>query len=413
MKILQFFIRVITGLIFIFSGTVKAIDPMGSGYKFHDYFQAFHLDFLQFAALPLGIILCLAEFITGFAVLTGYRYKAGTWGVLLLMLIFTPLTLVLALTNPVSDCGCFGDAIHLTNWQTFGKNIILLAFALFLFTGRKNHISSLKASSEWLITASAAVLFLIFICLNLRYLPVVDFLPYKTGTYIPDKMTIPENMPADEYETTFIYEKDGERKEFTIENYPADDSTWVFIDQVSVLVKKGYSPPIHDFSIVTLENEDITGSILSDNGYTLLAVMRKLEKSPEKRLEAAFRLGRECQANGVRFHIVTASGTDIIRKYANGLSFCTADETTLKSVVRADPGFILLKGGNIVGKWSWANVPDSRWFSGEISAKQAGRLNNMKSLFTVLTMALTLTLVTLLISSALSRGTKGDNDSTL
>ena len=137
MKILRSVSRILIGLVFIFSGIVKAIDPLGSAYKFHDYFQAFNIGFLNMLSLPLAILLCTAEFIAGFSVLTGLRQKTGIWVVMILMVIFTPLTFILALTNPVSDCGCFGDAIHLTNWQTFGKNIILIALAIVLYTGRK------------------------------------------------------------------------------------------------------------------------------------------------------------------------------------------------------------------------------------------------------------------------------------
>ncbi len=133
MKIIRLLSRTITGLVFIFSGTVKAIDPWGSAYKFQDYFQAFHLNFLKSLGLPLAILLCTAEFLAGLSVLSGIRQKTGIITVMILMLIFTPLTFILALTNPVSDCGCFGDAIHLTNWQTFGKNIILLAAAFVLY----------------------------------------------------------------------------------------------------------------------------------------------------------------------------------------------------------------------------------------------------------------------------------------
>ena len=125
MKIIRTLSRVIVGLTFIFSGVVKAIDPLGSAYKFHDYFLAFHIGSLNFLSLPLAIVLCTAEFISGISVLTGLRQKTGIVGVLVLLLIFTPITFLLALTNPVSDCGCFGDAVHLTNWQTFGKNIVL------------------------------------------------------------------------------------------------------------------------------------------------------------------------------------------------------------------------------------------------------------------------------------------------
>ena len=145
MKIIRIISRIIVGLVFMFSGAVKAVDPLGSAYKFSDYFQAFHLEFLQPFALILAIILFTAEFIAGFSVLSGYRQKTGIWGVLILMCIFTPLTLVLAVTNPVSDCGCFGDAIQLTNWQTFGKNIILMFFVLILFAGR-NQVNEPKYS---------------------------------------------------------------------------------------------------------------------------------------------------------------------------------------------------------------------------------------------------------------------------
>ena len=174
MNVLRFISRLLTGAVFIFSGTVKAMDPLGSAYKFQDYFQAFNLGFLQPLALPLAILLAAAEFIAGFSVLTGYRFSAGRWAVLILMLIFTPLTLVLALTNPVSDCGCFGDAIHLTNWQTFGKNVVILCLVLILFTDRKQLRVLRTALREWTWLVTVSVLFVVFSLLNLRFLPLID-----------------------------------------------------------------------------------------------------------------------------------------------------------------------------------------------------------------------------------------------
>ena len=159
MKILRIVSRIIIGLVFIFSGIVKAIDPLGSAYKFHDYFQAFNIGFLNWLSLPLAILLCTAEFIAGFSVLTGIRQKTGIWVVLILMVIFTPLTFILALTNPVSDCGCFGDAIHLTNWQTFGKNIILIALAIILYAGRKQVKQFFSTFTEWIIISGAIIAF--------------------------------------------------------------------------------------------------------------------------------------------------------------------------------------------------------------------------------------------------------------
>jgi len=362
MKLLRSASRIVIGLVFMFSGIVKAIDPLGSAYKFHDYFQAFHIGFLNSLSLPLGILLCTAEFISGFSVLTGLRYKTGIWGVMILMVIFTPVTFILALTNPVSDCGCFGDAIHLTNWQTFWKNIVIITLSIILFINRNQVKSVLSIINEWVIISCTIVIFVFFSLYNLRYLPVIDFLPYKTGVKITDKMVIPEGVPADQYRTTFTYEKDGVKKEFTLDNYPANDTAWKFIDQKSVLVKKGYVPPIHDFVISNMEGEDLTANILSDQGYSLLMISKKLTEAGKKHLEKGFEFGRFCFDKGIDFYVVTASGTDEVRSYNNGLVFCTADETTLKTMLRANPGYILIQNGTIIGKWSWANIPDKEWF---------------------------------------------------
>jgi uncharacterized membrane protein YphA (DoxX/SURF4 family) len=183
MKILRLISRIIIGLVFIFSGIVKAIDPLGSAYKFHDYFLAFNIGFLKQLSLPLAILLFTAEFISGFSVLTGIKQKTGILGVIILMAIFTPLTFILALTNPVSDCGCFGDAVHLTNWQTFGKNIILVAMAIVLYINRKQVKPIFTDLTGWITISGVILLFVLFALFNLRYLPVVDFLPYNRNKY--------------------------------------------------------------------------------------------------------------------------------------------------------------------------------------------------------------------------------------
>ena len=362
MRILLFIARIIVGITFIFSGVVKAIDPLGSAYKFHDYFQAFDLGFLNSLSLPLGILLCTAEFLAGFAVLTGFRQKTGIWIVVLLMAVFTPLTFVLALTNPVSDCGCFGDAVHLTNWQTFWKNVVIVAFTIVLFVNRKQIKNKFKSLNEWIIVAAVMCLFILFSLYNLKYLPIVDFLPYKTGIRIADKMLMPEGVDGDEYHTTFIYEKDGVKKEFELNNYPAEDTSWKFIDQKSVLVKKGYQPPIHDFAITSVIGDELTQKILTDKGFSVLMVTKKMSEAREDHLSDGFEFGRFCMANGISFYVLTSSGTDEVKSYDNGLLFCSADETTLKTMVRANPGYLLLKDGIIVDKWSWANLPGREWF---------------------------------------------------
>jgi len=358
MKTVRLTARIITGAVFVFSGTVKAIDPLGSTYKFSDYFTAFGLDFLQPLSLPLAILLCLAEFIAGFALLTGTKYKEGLIGITVLMSFFTPLTLVLALTNPVSDCGCFGDAVKLTNWQTFWKNVVLMTFILILLPDKNKPAEYLKSLQGWLVILSVSIIFIGFCGYNLKYLPVIDFLPYKTGNNIKELMEIPEGAPAPVYKTTFIYEKDGVQKEFSIDNFPADDTTWKFIDQKSVLVKKGYEPPIHGFSIVTIDNIDITDKVLNSSNFTLLMISPKLEKAKPERLEKGFQTGRKCLDNNIDFYILTASSSDKIKEYNNGLQFCLMDEITLKTMVRSNPGYIMLRDGTITGKWSWANLPE-------------------------------------------------------
>lgn len=366
MKYIRIVSRIIIGLVFIFSGVVKAIDPLGSAYKFHDYFHAFNLGFLDSISLTLAIILCTAEFISGFSVLTGIRQKTGILGIFILLIIFTPVTFILALTNPVSDCGCFGDAVHLSNWQTFGKNVILSALLIIIYSGKNQIKSIFGKTTEWITIFIVVILFVVFSLTNLRYLPMIDFLPYQKGVKIADKMIVPEGAPSDEYQTTFIYEKEGIQKEFDLKNYPANDSTWKFVDQKSVLIKKGYEPPIHDFIITSLSGEDLTQRILSYKGYSLLMIAKKLSEAGQKSLSEGFKLGNYSVENGIAFYVLTSSGTEEVKSFDNGLSFCLVDETTLKTIVRANPGYVLLRDGTIVEKWSWANVPDEEWFRREI-----------------------------------------------
>jgi hypothetical protein len=358
MKILRYISRIIVGTLFVFSGTVKAIDPLGSVYKFQDYFQAFHLGFLKDMSLLFAILLCTLEFIAGFSVLFNIRQKTGIWMVMIFLALFTPLTFVLAVANPVSDCGCFGDAIHLTNWQTFFKNLIFLIPAVFLFVTRKEIIPHIGITREWTTISTISIIFIAFIFYNLRYLPLIDFLPYKTGTYIPDKMVIPEGANVDKYTTTLIYEKDGIKKEFELSNYPAGDTSWKFVEQKSVLVSKGYQPPIHDLSFTAPSGENITQDILSEKGYTLLLISKKLEQCDPEILNTGFELGRICLENMAGFYAVTSSGLNEVKNYDDEFRFCFADETTLKTMVRSNPGYLLLKEGTIMGKWSWVNVPD-------------------------------------------------------
>lgn len=211
-------------------------------------------------------------------------------------------------------------------------------------------------------------------------------------------MMIPEDAPADEYLSTFIYEKDGVQKEFTLENYPADDTTWVFVDQISVLVKKGYIPPIHDFAITTTQGDDITDWILTNPGYTMIMISTKLNEAAQEHLEKGFELGEWCNEKGMSFYVVTASGSDVVMNYQNSLIFCTADEITLKTIIRSNPGYMLLRDGNIMGKWSWATLPPKENFVNDMTDAELQKMTRKPPVLVVYSLALAALVLFLLVS---------------
>jgi uncharacterized membrane protein YphA (DoxX/SURF4 family) len=349
--------RYISGLVFIFSGLVKGIDPMGSMYKFIDYFTAFNLDALEPLAYVLGIILCTSEVVIGFAILTGIRMRLAAWGLLIFMLGFTPLTFYLAIADPVADCGCFGDAIHLTNWGTFFKNIIISVFVIIVFINRKKYKALSSAGLEWIPIVAFAAAFILFTRYNHRHLPVVDFRPYKMGANIPENMIIPEGAPADEYETKLIYEKDGKQKDYTLENYPSDDTTWTFVDSKTRLIKEGYKPLIYDFSLVTPEGLDLTDLIMSDTAFSFLMISIEFSEADFNLIEKGIEAGLECQDNGIGFYILTSSYPEIAESYSQDLNIFFVDETTMKTIIRSNPGFMVLKDGTITKKWAGRDLP--------------------------------------------------------
>jgi len=362
MTFFRYLCRYIVGFVFIYSGFVKGIDPLGSTYKFTEYFTVAHVEFLSSFSLVFSILLSTAEFTIGMALVLGLRMRATAWAVLAFMSFFTALTLVLAFFNPVSDCGCFGDAIKLTNWQTFEKNIVLMVFVLVIFILRKKYKNKYKVIGEWVTLGIIAFGFLMVVRYSYYHLPVIDFLPYKTGTDIRASMAIPDGKPKDEYKTTLYYKKDGVVKEFSMDNYPWKDTTWKWVDTKTVLVKEGYKPPIHDFRIIDPEGEDITDHILSDNGYSFLLIAYDLKKTNQGALERIAPLTASCAKGKCSFYAITASPQSEIQKFQEkagmNFRFCHADETTLKTMIRSNPGLMLVKEGTILGKWAYRDWPD-------------------------------------------------------
>ncbi|MBN2349831.1 MAG: DoxX family membrane protein [Bacteroidales bacterium] len=371
MKIVRIISRLVVGLVFIFSGFVKAVDPLGSAYKFMDYFEAFRLSFFDHLSLPLAIILSTLELLIGINLLLGIRMKITSWLLLIFMSYFTLLTFILAIYNPVSDCGCFGDAIILTNWQTFWKNIILFVPVLIIFISRRKYIPFYPDITEWIL-AAALIIFGISISLySYRHLPLLDFRPYKTGASIPEGMEIPEGMPIDEYETTLIYEKNGVQEEFTMENYPWKDSTWTWVETRQTLVKKGYEPPIHDFTLTTIEGEDYTENLLYDSDYSLLMVAYDLSKTNIEAIKKANEIALSCAERNCTFYCITSSTNEEIENLRNTLpvefSIYTGDEITLKTIIRSNPGLLLIRNGIILGKWGFRDFPPPDEFTKDFS----------------------------------------------
>ena len=367
MKTIAIIARIVVGLVFIFSGFVKGVDPWGSTYKIIDYFTAFGLSFLNPTAFILGVLRDAAEFIIGVALLLGLRMKVTSWAVLAFMSFFTILTFILALTNPVSDCGCFGDAIVLTNWQTFYKNVALLFLTLIVFFYRKKYVPAYSPAVEWGWVVGMTVVIVGLSVYCYRHLPILDFRPYYIGADIPHGMTVPDGKPSDKFKTLLYYEKDGVVKEFDDTNYPWDDTTWIWKDSKTILVEKGYQPPIHDFGIMTRDGIDITDEVLADEGYTFLFIAYRLEKSNKDALASANDIAEFCEEKGYRFYCLTASPDDDIEQLTSELGlkydFCFTDEITLKTIIRANPGLVLLKEGVILNKWHYNDVPQTTEFS--------------------------------------------------
>lgn len=362
MKHLRTFSRVIVGLVFIFSGFVKGIDPLGSAYKFHDYFLAFGMPFMDTISLGLSVFLSTAEFIIGISLLMGTRMRLTAWLVLIFMTFFTILTFIIALTNPVTDCGCFGDALIITNWQTFIKNLILMSFVLFIFVQRNKFQQFYPAYAEWASLLVAIAGFLILIYHSYQHLPPIDFRPYQVGANIPEKMKIPEGAPVDEYETLLYYEKDGDVQEFTMDNYPWDDSTWTWVETKSVLMKKGYEPPIHNFTIVSADGFDITEEVLSAQQPVFLLISHNLKEANIENLEKANAIASYCKSGNCLFYGLTASPGEVIEGVNDQVpldfDFYFTDEVTLKTIIRSNPGLLTLDSGTITGKWHGNDIPD-------------------------------------------------------
>ena len=376
--------RTLLGIVFIFSGAVKAIDPLGTVYKIEDYLKAFGglftdlLPLAETAAWSLIILECLL----GVCMVLNVRTKWTMWISLLFYCVMTPLTLYIALTNPVSDCGCFGDAVVLTNWQTFWKNVVLIILAITLVSSKKYLHPLWRGWMEMVIAVTTVMVMSSFMIWTTHHLPVIDFRPYKVGNHLP---TIMEDYEPDQVEYLYTCEKDSVRETFTAENYP--DSTWKLVSWEQKIIKKGYESPIHDFEIINANGDDITGDLLESENPVTLVIMYDLAKADKSQMEKIIALYQNEETydeylvyndstptdsldneevdyyeieNTSNIYILTGSGASDVEEFvieypSLAEHICTCDPVTLKTIVRANPGVIVLQAGTVIDKYNLRN----------------------------------------------------------
>ncbi len=365
MRILLWVSRILFGTVFIFSGFVKAIDPLGSAYKFQDYFVAFGMEWLFFTALPMAIILSTLELVIGVAVLLGIKMRYSAWGGLLFMVFFTPLTLFIAITDPVPDCGCFGDAIIISNWDTFYKNLFIFAAAIIVFIYRNKIKPLWSEKGDWVLLTSITGLTIVLSAYCLTYLPVIDFRPWKMGNDISELViTSPEE--ANIY-LIFEHNETGETAEYPASDYPWDDPEWVaewsFKDQCIEIIKPFQEAEIENFYIEDEFGDDLTEFFITHDDYWFLVVAHDLNSTDTRAFNRKITpLADSAEQEGYKLIVLTGSSLDAMDAFRHvhqmPYPFFLSDEIELKTIIRSNPGLLLLKDGVVLAKWPHRRIPE-------------------------------------------------------
>ncbi|MBY0542467.1 MAG: DoxX family protein [Sphingobacteriaceae bacterium] len=369
-KVMLSFSRWFVGVLFIFSGLIKANDPLGFGYKLQEYFEVFHLGFLNDWATAIAIFLCVLEIVLGALLLFGFWRNQVTKGLLAIIIFFTFLTFISAAFKVVTSCGCFGDAIPLTPWQSFGKDLILLVLIVYLYLNR-DKINPITTNSSWQSALFSAVFAasLMFSTFTYNRLPIIDFLPYKVGSSIPESMKIPAGEAEDEFLIMYQLKnkKTGEIKTMSDKDYLSlaiwKDENWEVVGTPEKkLIKKGYDVKIKDLFISDASGTDYTKELIENPYYNLVVVAYDLKQTSEKGISStnALALNAAEQFN-IRTVLLTSNSaqdaTNFSKKMKLFMEVFYADAVPLKSMVRANPGVLLLKNGVIINKWHYHNLP--------------------------------------------------------
>jgi len=364
MRYLLLISRIVFGLVFIFSGFVKAIDPLGFAYKLDDYFIAFGWDGLTTLSLPLSILVNTAEMLVGIAILLGIKMKVSAWGGLLFMALFTPLTLYIAIFEPVSDCGCFGDAVIISNWDTFFKNIVFLALAVFIFVNREKVKALWSEKKDWYLLGIGAIAGIILAIYCLRNLPLIDFRPWKVGNNVAQLMEGQDDVA--EYYLVFENTETGQLSEYLANDYPWDDEEWnklwKFKEQRIEVLKPGAAAAIEGFIISDRNDNHLTEELIINPDYYFMLVAYDLQKSNTKSMvKRVLPLASAAKERGLYFFILTSSPWDVVDQFSEehdeNISFYQSDDVNLRTIIRSNPGLLLMKEGVVIAKWAHRNIP--------------------------------------------------------
>jgi uncharacterized membrane protein YphA (DoxX/SURF4 family) len=362
MKILMAIVRALVGVLFIFSGLVKADDPLGLSYKMQEFFEVWNFHWLDHFTLAFSILMIVFEIVAGVAILLGWRMKLFSWLVLLLIIFFTFLTGYAFLSGKVRECGCFGDCIPLTAGESFTKDLLLTALIVFLFAVRDRIRPALSTGASVGILIAATVFSFGFQAYVLKHLPVVDCLPYRINNNIAKKRKAPPGSIPDSTVITMQYEKNGKKVEFDASHFPADfDDSYHFVSRYDKLIRKGNAePPIKDFNLLTGEGADTTQAVLTAKGYRIFFFMKEvLDQHPKWTRDFSVLLAM-AKSKKIPVLFITGDYDNMIswvlqQGIADRVTVLKCDATAIKTAARANPTLYLIKSGTILQKWSYAD----------------------------------------------------------
>lgn len=401
--------RLVLALTFLFSGFVKANDPYGMVFKLTDYLTAWGVSVPELFILVGAVFLAYVEFVLGVYLFFGISRRPVARITSAIMLVMTLFTVYIAIFNPVSDCGCFGDAVILTNVETLLKNIVLLAASVIVLRHYEMQVKFVSMNTGWIISLLANVYVLVFAGVCVVELPMIDFRPYRLGADIRKGVELPDSLRP-QYDVKVVYSRNGETLELSIDD-DDPDSTWTYVETKRVLVKEPGRTLMSDFYIIDNENdEDITEMVLANEGYTFLLVAPLLETANQGYIGKINNIYDYALLHGYEFYCVSASDSTECAYWADhtGAEYpiYRGDERTLKTVVRSNPGLVLLKDGEVINKFSVYQLPGDEMIAQPLEESEFGQLNYV-SLKSKLTLMLALFVGPLLLLIIIDRVAAG------